>query len=185
MTHMRIPAVSAALLLGLCAPVPSAFSQGLGDMPGISDEAPAPNPAKKAGRKSARKGGKDEPLVGCSAPLAALAEAYREAYEEFMGWARERSGEVSAVFAKEKAIKDKIQANGAKMNELKFEGGRAAKKKIKLLKRENKKLWKDLKGMAKEKRAACKGLSKKTSRKFKELDRKLGERFKAVMRKLD
>jgi hypothetical protein len=114
-------------------------------------------------------------LVGCVQNLQAVTDAYKAAYEGFKKWTEESSAHVSDLQAKSDEMRKKIQENEASITQLKLDGSKAAKAKLKELEKENKGLWKVNEGIEKQKKALCGEISKATALKVKEFGRTIGE----------
>ncbi|HBL17449.1 MAG: hypothetical protein A2X36_08035 [Elusimicrobia bacterium GWA2_69_24] len=134
--------------------------------------APAAQPAAKCAECAPCAGAAaTAPLAGCAAPLKEVVAAYQRAHEDFGRWAEKKSLEVQKIFDKEDGLKKKIQDNSTEINELKFKAGKADKKRLKELESENKGLWKELNGIAREKKDFCKSLSKEAPGQVRELNK--------------
>lgn len=170
------PAIVAAVLLVFAAL--AAFADEPQTLPGLEPGAPirpacppAPGPAG--------------PLSGCAAPLADLAEVYRQAHEKTAAFARERSEAVAAVFRKEEELKSKIEENSAQITKLELKKSKSDKNQIKELKAENKKLWKSLNEADAEKTRACRDLRKATSQHVDAVSREIALSLKAALAKIE
>lgn len=152
----------------------------------FAEDAPPPaEPAAPAKAESAACGD-PEPgkLAGCAQPLAELAAAYEDARRKTADFAAERSAGLAELFKKEAELKATIEKNSADVTKLKFESGKDSKRRVKELEKENKGLWKELKGMEGQKARACKELRKAVSRHASEQAKAVDQALQAALEKM-
>jgi chromosome segregation ATPase len=149
----------------------------------------SPAQAEETASKSAPRSecsAKEKPgdFVGCVAPLKEIADGYKQAETNLLVWMKSASDRVQAVFDEEKKLRDKIKENRNAITELKFESNRANKRKAKALERENKSLWKDLKGVKRRKRNACRSVEKELDAELENYANDLKSRIRSAKKDL-
>ncbi len=117
-------------------------------------------------------------MQGCTEHLSRVGDGYENAWKEWKAFARSASNRLKVVMEKEEGAKKKIQENAAEINTLKFKKSRADKGRIKDLEKENKSLWKTLKGIEGEKSRLCREISKEGARKHGALSDSLSALWK-------
>lgn len=122
----------------------------------------------------------EEPLLGCAEHLAKVTAGYEKALKEWKAFARAASNRLKIVIEKEQGAKKKIQENSAEINALKFKRSKADKGRIKDLERDNKALWKTLKGIESDKARVCKEISKEGAAKQDALSDSLRDLWKTA-----
>lgn len=115
--------------------------------------------------------------VGVAAPYATVLDSYTAARAGFEEWLKEASAQAKELDERETALKKDIQAKEAELTQVKFQGGKDSKQKIKDLEKETKELWRQLGALGKETQSLARKLQRDAATKVRELNGAVASRL--------